>query len=690
MGAIGLSVCGKLFGHIKLVRLISVMEASNATPVRSWQHLLLSRPNKKQDRFREHINNKFALNLGNYHELYRWSVDQYPLFWEEYLRFSDILVSSQYTQVIEDVPMEKIPRWFSGCRLNYAENLLRGPDDAVALYVTDEWLSIRKVTFSELRREVARYSAALRQLGVKQGDRVCGYVGNTDHAVTAYLATATVGAIWSSTSPDLGYHAVIQRFQQIKPKVIFAVDRQTYNKKIHEKLDSLRNILEPLDSVEKVIILPYDKTRLDISNIRNAIYLDELLAEVGDSSSLQFEQVEFSAPLCILFTSGTTGRPKCMVHSVGGTLIQHRKEHELLGELNEHDIFFYYTTTGWMMWNWLVSGLAAGAALVLYEGAPMPRDEPFVLFDIAARVRMTVFGTSAKYLAAVEELEIGGLIAKRFDLSTLHTVLATGSTLMPHSFDFVYNHIKEDVMLGSISGGSDIISCFVGQNCTLPVVRGEVQSRNLAMDIRAFDSSGSPVEGAKGELVCCSPFPSMPVFFWGDKNNRLYHKTYFEKFPNVWHHGDFCQINPATGGVLMLGRSDATLNPNGIRFGSSEVYNVVDTIVNVEDSVCVSYVSKKTKDEKVCLFVKMKSPHTLTEDIRKSISIAIRDGLSARHVPSLIAEVVDIPYTLNGKKIEVAVKKIINGDTRIDTSTIANPACLKCFEDLAPEIAALD
>ncbi|OQR67029.1 acetoacetyl-CoA synthetase isoform X1-like [Tropilaelaps mercedesae] len=588
-----------------MVATLPVMEVS--TPTFRWNHLLLKRPNKKQDRFRNHINEKFGLHLADYHDLYRWSVEHYPLFWEEFLSFSEIIISLGYTQVVEDVPMEKIPKWFIGCTLSFTENLLRGEADSVALYATDErLLSIKKVTFGELRLTVARYATALRKLGVGPGDRVCGYVANTEHTVIAFLATASIGAVWSATSPDLGYRAVINRFQQIQPKVIFSVDRQIYNKKIHDKIPILKSILEQLTSVEQVIIIPFDGNRVNISLIPNALYVDDWLTGVEESPKLQYEKVSFSAPLCILFTSGTTGRPKCIVHSVGGTLIQHRKEHELLGDLNEDDTLFYYTTTGWMMWNWLISGLAANASLVLYEGSPLLRDSPYVLLDLAARVGVTVFGTSAKYLSSLEDRL----------------------------------------------------------------------------------TAGSP--DAKGELVCCSPFPSMPVFFWGDESGSLYHQTYFERFPGVWYHGDFCCINTNTGGIIMLGRSDATLNPNGVRFGSTEIYNIVDTISSIQDSVCVSYVSKKTNEEKVVLLLKMKPSCTLTDDLRSTIRTAIRNSLSPRHVPALITQVDDIPYTMNAKKVEVAVRKVINGDNQVDTSTLANPECLQRLKKLCPTLAALD
>ncbi|XP_003745504.1 acetoacetyl-CoA synthetase [Galendromus occidentalis] len=669
-------------------------QISDGTPPKTWSHGLLDRPDKKQDIFRNRINRKYGLALGNYHDLYEWSVgaDSFTCFWEEFLDFSGIIVSEKHNQIVDDVPMHEIPRWFRGCRLNYAENILRKRDDSVALYVTDERLTrTRKITFSELYRQVARFAKLLSSFGVQKGDRVCGYVANTEHSVFAYLASASIGAIWSSTSPDLGHRAVVDRFQQIKPKVIFAVEKQIYNGKIHDKLTNLELILKNLDSVEAVVILPFDEdSSSDISFLKNSFHLKDVLAEVDDDPKLDFVQVPFDHPLCILFSSGTTGKPKCMVHSVGGTLIQHRKEHELLGDLGQNDILFYFTTTGWMMWNWLLSGLAAGAALVLFEGTPISASSPFLLFEMAGMLGVTVFGTSAKYLATLEEKLSEGSPGRLYNLGALHTVLSTGSPLMPHSFDYVFEHIKADVMLGSISGGSDIVSCFVGQNCTLPTVRGQVQSRNLGMDIVAYSNEGLPVWDEEGELVCRKPFPAMPVYFWGDSDGELYRRAYFSRFPNVWHHGDFCMVDSKTRGVIMLGRSDATLNPNGVRFGSVEIYNVVETEPRIKDSVCVSYLSKKTKDEKVVLFVKMADEDDITEDLRTKLKSMIRGALSARHVPSLIIRVRDIPYTLNLKKVELAVKKIINGNTAVDPSTLSNPECLEEYKALIPMMSILD
>lgn len=659
---------------------------------KSWTHsLLLAAGETKQDNFRRHINKKFSLLLDNYFDLYAWSVQNYAQFWEEYLAFSGMIVSSLHTEVVQDVPMDECPKWFRGCKLNYAENLLKKRNHQIALYVADETLkNVKTITFLELYNNVSRYTKAMRTMGVRINDRVCGYLGNTEHAIYAYLATASIGAIWSSTSPDIGVEGVVKRFEQIQPKLIFAVDKQIYGGRVHDKVCNLKKIVKDLNGLERVVVIPYyNDNKSDISHIKNASFIDEFLPPADEVNVIQFEQLSFDHPLCILFSSGTTGRPKCMVHSVGGTLIQHLKEHELHGNLKQTDVMFYYTTTGWMMWNWLVSALATGSSIVLFEGAPILREDAFILWALAERIKMTVFGTSAKYLAALEEY-LPSSPGKMFKLDSLHTILSTGSTLMPHSFDFVYNHIKSNVLLGSISGGSDIVSCFAGQNCTLPVFRGEIQSRNLAMDMRAFDSEGRSVMGVKGELVCCSPFPSMPVFFWNDDDDgNLYKNAYFRRFKGVWHHGDFCLINPVTQGVEMLGRSDATLNPNGVRFGSVEIYNIVETLGNIDDSLCVAYMNKKG-DEKVVLFVKMKTGFSFDDNVKKAITIAIRSSLSPRHVPSLITEVKQIPYTINGKKVEIAVKRVINGEDYSELSTLSNPESLDFFRSLIPQLAQLD
>ncbi|XP_059532235.1 acetoacetyl-CoA synthetase isoform X2 [Myotis daubentonii] len=538
-----------------------------------------SKKNTQMDRFRAAVGTSCGLVLGNYHDLYQWSVESYADFWAEFWTFSGIVSSRMYDEVVDPSKgVADVPEWFAGSRLNYAENLLRHPEnDKVALYVAREGREeVVKVTFEELRQQVALFAAAMRKMGVRKGDRVVGYLPNSEHAVEAMLAAASIGAIWSATSPDFGVNGVLDRFSQIQPKLIFSVEAVVYNGKVHGHLDKLQQVVKGLPDLEKVVVIPYVAPReeVDISKVPGSVFLDDFLATgKGDQApQLEFEQLPFSHPLFIMFSSGTTGAPKCMVHSAGGTLIQHLKEHILHGDMSSSDILLYYTTVGWMMWNWMVSALATGAALVLYDGSPLV-PTPNVLWDLVDRLGITILGTGAKWLSVLEERDLKP--AETHSLQTLHTILSTGSPLKAQSYEYVYTCVKSSVLLGSISGGTDIISCFMGQNVSLPVYKGEIQARNLGMAVEAWDEAGRAVWGESGELVCTRPFPCQPTHFWNDEAGSKYRKAYFSKFPGVWAHGDYCKINPKTGGIIMLGRSDGTLNPNGVRFGSSEIYNIV-------------------------------------------------------------------------------------------------------------------
>lgn len=458
-----------------------------------------------------------------------------------------------------------------------------------------------------------------------------------------------------------------------------------YNRKEHGHLDKLQQVVKGLPDLERVVVIPYitPREKIDISKIPNSMFLDDFLAAgKGDQApQLEFEQLPFSHPLFIMFSSGTTGAPKCMVHSAGGTLIQHLKEHVLHGDTTSSDILLYYTSVGWMMWNWMVSALATGAALVLYDGSPLV-PSPTVLCDLVDRIGITILGTGAKWLSVLEEKNLRP--AETHSLQTLHTILSTGSPLKAQSYEYVYRDIKSNVLLGSISGGTDIISCFMGQNVSLPVHRGEIQARSLGMAVEAWDEEGKAVWGESGELVCTRPFPSQPTHFWMDESGSKYHKAYFSKFPGVWAHGDYCRINPKTGGIVMLGRSDGTLNPNGVRFGSSEIYNIVEAFEEVTDSLCVPQYNRDG-EERVVLFLKMAPGHAFRPELTKRIRDAIRLGLSARHVPSVILETKAIPYTINGKKVEVAVKQVIAGKAVENHGAFSNPETLDLYRHI-PEL----
>ncbi|XP_043924282.1 acetoacetyl-CoA synthetase [Protopterus annectens] len=648
-----------------------------------------SKKNTLLDRFRAQVNECFEQNLDNYKELYQWSVENYSEFWAEFWKFSGIVYSRLYDEVVDRTKgIHEVPEWFKGSRLNYAENLLKHKEeDKIALYSAREGTEeITKVTFKDLRRDVAIFAAAMRKMGVKVGDRVVGYLPNSIHAIEAMLAASSIGAIWSSTSPDFGVNGVLDRFSQIQPKLIFSVEAVIYNGKEHDHMEKLQNVVKGLPDLWKVVVIPYvhSKEKIDISRISNCVFLDDFLAtgkEGEQAPQLEFEQLPFSHPLFIMYSSGTTGAPKCMVHSAGGTLIQHLKEHILHGNMTSSDVIIYYTTVGWMMWNWLVSALATGASVVLYDGSPLV-PSPNVLWDLVDRLGITIFGTGAKWLAVLEERNLKP--RETHSLQTLHTILSTGSPLKPQSYDYVYRDIKRHVLLGSISGGTDIISCFMGQNVTVPVYRGEIQTRNLAMAVEAWDEEGKPVWGKSGELVCTKPVPCQPTHFWNDENAIKYHKAYFSRFQGVWAHGDYCKINPKTGGIVMLGRSDGTLNPNGVRFGSSEIYNIVEAFEEVTDSLCVPQYNYDG-EERVILFLKMAPNHTFSASLVKKLQSAIRSALSARHVPALILETKDIPYTISGKKVEVAVKQIIAGKEVKHRGAFSNPESLDLFHNI-PEL----
>ena len=626
------------------------------------------------NQFRLFVNKKYGMELDNYRDLYNWSVNEITHFWEAVWSFGKPVVSKDYHQVVDDDSKMPGAKWFSGARLNFAENLLRRRDNHTAILSRGEGKDDRKISYNELYSEVEKMAAALREAGVEQNDRVAGFLPNIPEAVVAMLGAASLGAVWSSSSPDFGIKGVLDRFRQIEPKVLFAADGYQYNGKRINSLDKLKEILTELPSVEKVVVIPFESENLDLSGINKGVLYGEFLP--AKAPSLEFAQLPFDHPLYIMYSSGTTGLPKSIVHGAGGTLLQHMKELRLHGDISDRETVFYFTTCGWMMWNWLVSNLALGASIVLYDGSPFHPD-PSAMWQMAEEFGITVFGTSAKFIAACKGY---GLVPKeRHNLSLIKTILSTGSPLVEESYDYVYTSIKEDVQLSSITGGTDLISSFAGGNATLPVYRGEIQCRALGMKVESFDDSGKPLINLKGELVCTRAFPSMPVNFWNDPDGSKFHNAYFSDYPGVWTHGDYILINDH-GGVIVFGRSDATLNPAGVRIGTAEIYRVVEAFPEIEDSLAVG--QQWEGDERVILFVKMNEGEQFGEELKKKLMDAIRSGCSPRHVPAKTVPVPDIPYTINGKKVEIAVKKILHGSEALNKDALANPESLLFFSDL--------
>ncbi len=626
------------------------------------------------NQFRLFANKKYGMELDNYRDLYNWSVNEITHFWEAVWSFGKPVVSKDYHQVVDDDSKMPGAKWFSGARLNFAENLLRRRDNHTAILSRGEGKDDRKISYNELYSEVEKMAAALREAGVEQNDRVAGFLPNIPEAVVAMLGAASLGAVWSSSSPDFGIKGVLDRFRQIEPKVLFAADGYQYNGKRINSLDKLKDILTELPSVEKVVVIPFESENLDLSGINKGVLYGEFLP--AKAPSLEFAQLPFDHPLYIMYSSGTTGLPKSIVHGAGGTLLQHMKELRLHGDISDRETVFYFTTCGWMMWNWLVSNLALGASIVLYDGSPFHPD-PSAMWQMAEEFGITVFGTSAKFIAACKGY---GLVPKeRHNLSLIKTILSTGSPLVEESYDYVYTSIKEDVQLSSITGGTDLISSFAGGNATLPVYRGEIQCRALGMKVESFDDSGKPLINLKGELVCTRAFPSVPVNFWNDSDGSKFHNAYFSDYPGVWTHGDYILINDH-GGVIVFGRSDATLNPAGVRIGTAEIYRVVEAFPEIEDSLAVG--QQWEGDERVILFVKMNEGEQFGEELKKKLMDAIRSGCSPRHVPAKTVPVPDIPYTINGKKVEIAVKKILHGSEALNKDALANPESLLFFSDL--------
>ncbi len=631
--------------------------------------------NSNMFRFMGLINEKYNQNFTEYDPLYQWSIENIPDFWAAMWEFADIKASKPYDQVIDDVTKMPGAKWFSGARLNFAENLLRYRDDQVALIFKGEDHDSTTMTYSELYDEVARVAKSLKEAGVQTGDRVTAFMPNMPETIVAMLAATSLGATWSSCSPDFGIKGVLDRFGQIKPKVLFTANGYWFKGKSLDSIERISDILKQLPSLEKVVVVPYTEQDPDISGVPNAIHYRDFKSPESNLE-IEFEQLPFEHPLYIMYSSGTTGLPKCMVQSAGGILIHQLKELMLHTDLKREDTIFYFTTCGWMMWNWLTSSLGVGASLVLFDGNPFHPD-PGALWKMAQDEKITIFGTSAGYIAALQNA--GVKPGKEYDLTPLKAVLSTGSPLSVEGFEFIYEEVKKDLQLASIAGGSDLNGCFALGNPMGPVYAGELQCRGLAMNVEAFDEDGKPVINQQGELVCTAPFPSMPIYFWDDPKGEKYHAAYFDVYPNIWRHGDFIEINDR-GGVVIYGRSDATLNPGGVRIGTAEIYRQVEQLEEIADSLVVGQDWKN--DIRVILFVQMAEGCDLTDDLRNKIKKTIRANASPRHVPAKILAVPEILYTLNMKKVELAVKKVIQGQEVKNKDALKNPEVLDFYANL--------
>ena len=613
--------------------------------------------------------------FANFQALYQWSIAQPDRFWRSVWRFCGVVAESEGDETVRGFDRMPGAKWFPGSRLNFARNLLRYRDEREALVFWNEAGAQRRLTYSELYEEVGSVAAGLRQVGVGVGDRVAGFMPNMPETVVAMLAATSLGAVWSSCSPDFGLQGVLDRFGQIEPKVLFAADGYFFKGRVFDCLERTAEIAKRVSSIERVVVVPYASERPDISPIRSAETYPDFQPQPAEPN--QFLALPFDHPVYILYSSGTTGPPKCIVHKAGGALLQHLKELVLHNDLRSDDRIFYFTTCGWMMWNWLVSSLAVGATVVLYDGAPF-HPTPDRLFDMAAEERITVFGASAKYLAAAEKAGVRPV--KTHDLGALKAILSTGSPLAAEGFDYVYGSVKHDVRLSSIAGGTDLVSCFALGNPIGPVYPGEIQTRGLGMKVEVYGENGHSLPRGKGELVCTAPFPPMPLGFWNDPDDAKYRAAYFETFAGVWHHGDYCELTDHDG-MIIWGRSDAVLNPGGVRIGTAEIYRPVEQLAEVLEAVVVG--QSWDNDVRVLLFVKLREGLTLHEALATHIRREIRNHASPRHVPAKILQVADIPRTLNGKIAELAVRNVIHNRPVRNRDALANPEALELFQDLA-------
>jgi acetoacetyl-CoA synthetase len=618
---------------------------------------------------------RFMTKLGfeKFDDLYRWSISETAEFWQSICDFSGVKFTKNPSFVFEQPGDITTATWFKNATLSFPDHILRHSGKKAAIIFRGENGSRREISFDDLRSQVAAVAAGLKAAGVLKGDRVTGFIPNCPEAIVAMLAATSIGATWSSCSPDFGINGVVDRFGQIEPKVLFCADGYFYNGKRFDSLSAVSGVLGKIPSIQHTVVINFTGEDYDLHGIRGGVEWQHFMRP---GAALECVPVEFDHPLYIMYSSGTTGVPKCIVHGTGGTVVQHMKEHRLHCDIGPDDRVFYFTTCGWMMWNWLASALMIGAAIVLYDGSPFC-EEGRALWRIAEEEKLTIFGTSAKFISALEKA--GVRPGEEFDLSSIKTILSTGSVLAPESFDFVYNAISPDVQLASISGGTDIISCFALGNPLLPVRRGELQCLALGMAVEVFNDAGESVVGENGELVCTNAFPSMPVCFWNDPGDQKYHAAYFERFPGVWAHGDYAEITES-GGMVIYGRSDAILNPGGVRIGTAEIYRQVEKLDEILESIAIG--QDWDDDVRIILFVVMREGINLDDDVREKIRKVIRKNTTPRHVPAKIIAVREIPRTISGKIVELAVRNVVHGKPVKNTDALANPAALELFGNL--------
>jgi acetoacetyl-CoA synthetase len=648
-----------------------------------WEPSEEFKENANITRYMRWLESEKGLSFEGYSELWEWSVTEIEEFWASIWEYFEVRASKPYQKVLASREMPGgEAEWFVGAKLNYAEHVFRNAADRLdepAVMHQSELRPLGEITWRELEEKVGALAAGLKELGVTRGDRVAAHVPNVPETLIAFLACASIGAIWSSTSPEFGFGAVLDRLAQIEPKVLFAVDGYRYGGKDYDVTDAVAKLQEEMPSLEKTVLLPYLKGEPNVSDLENVVFWEELLSG-NEGAELEFEQVPFDHPLWVLYSSGTTGLPKAIVQGHTGVLLEHLKKMSLHVDLGPGDRFFWFTTTGWMMWNFLVSGLLTGSTILMYDGSPAYPDMN-VLWEFAEKSGMTVFGTSAGYITSCMQ---AGIEPRRdFDLSALKGIGSTGSPLPPEGFDWVYEHVKEDLWLFSTSGGTDLCTAFVGGVPLKPVRAGELQCRALGAKVEAYDEEGNPVIDEVGELVITEPMPSMPLYLWGDEDGERYRESYFDVYSGVWRHGDFIKIKPE-GSAVIYGRSDATINRGGVRIGTAEIYRAVDSVEEVRDSLVVDV--EKNGEDYMPLFVVLEEGVELDDDLKDEIKQSVGKTASPRHVPDEVLAVPDVPYTLNGKKLEVPVKRILSGtppEEAASKDSLSNPEALDTFVELA-------